>query len=248
MEHDVFISHSSKDAKIANAICEELEGNGIKCWIAPRNMPAGVTYSKHLVEVINASRIFLVVLSSHANESSHIVSEVNIAFSRKLLIVPVRVEDAPLSNSLEYYLSKEHLFDILGQNQEEHTRNLALTIKGLLENMTEDRQKAPGTDVISINPKPKGKLTRLKESAKMWVAFTLLVPALTVAYWQLAYKHDVKKAAEHIKEAGRLYEQRLYQAAIEECDKALAADRENQEALSLKQKIQNTEKILNRKE
>ena len=36
MERIVFISHSSKDKVVADAIVHRLEENGIRCWIAPR--------------------------------------------------------------------------------------------------------------------------------------------------------------------------------------------------------------------
>ena len=38
MNHNVFISHSSHDKEIANAICHYLEDGGIRCWIAPRDI------------------------------------------------------------------------------------------------------------------------------------------------------------------------------------------------------------------
>ncbi|MDR0948902.1 MAG: toll/interleukin-1 receptor domain-containing protein, partial [Lachnospiraceae bacterium] len=44
MAYDVFISHSSVDKSIANAICHTLEANGMRCWIAPRDIPAGTNY------------------------------------------------------------------------------------------------------------------------------------------------------------------------------------------------------------
>jgi hypothetical protein len=44
MAHDVFISHSSKDKLTADAICHSLEQNGIRCWIAPRDVRAGANY------------------------------------------------------------------------------------------------------------------------------------------------------------------------------------------------------------
>ncbi|MBV8722991.1 MAG: toll/interleukin-1 receptor domain-containing protein, partial [Candidatus Eremiobacteraeota bacterium] len=34
----VFISHSSKDREIADAICRHLEAMGVSCWIAPRDI------------------------------------------------------------------------------------------------------------------------------------------------------------------------------------------------------------------
>ena len=38
---DVFISHSSKDKKLADRICDELEERGISCRIAPRDITPG---------------------------------------------------------------------------------------------------------------------------------------------------------------------------------------------------------------
>jgi len=35
MAHDVFISYSSKDEPIADAVCAIIEATGIRCWIAP---------------------------------------------------------------------------------------------------------------------------------------------------------------------------------------------------------------------
>src|SRR5215472_7170060 len=42
----VFISHSSKDREIADAICAHLESAGIKCWIAPRDIEPGATWTQ----------------------------------------------------------------------------------------------------------------------------------------------------------------------------------------------------------
>ena len=43
MSPRVFISHSSEDTAIADAICQRLETDGIKCWMASRDIkPARV--------------------------------------------------------------------------------------------------------------------------------------------------------------------------------------------------------------
>jgi len=36
MTHDIFISYSIMDKPIADAICANLEGAGVRYWIAPR--------------------------------------------------------------------------------------------------------------------------------------------------------------------------------------------------------------------
>lgn len=41
---DVFISYSSVNKDAANAICHVLEENGVRCWIAPRDILQGFDY------------------------------------------------------------------------------------------------------------------------------------------------------------------------------------------------------------
>ena len=41
MAHDVFISYSTADKTAADAVCAILEGNGVRCWIAPRDIMRG---------------------------------------------------------------------------------------------------------------------------------------------------------------------------------------------------------------
>jgi len=41
MTANVFISHSSEDAKVARAICAALENRGLSCWIAGRDVGPG---------------------------------------------------------------------------------------------------------------------------------------------------------------------------------------------------------------
>jgi hypothetical protein len=40
MEYDVFVSYSHPDKASADAACATLEQAGIRCWIAPRAIPA----------------------------------------------------------------------------------------------------------------------------------------------------------------------------------------------------------------
>ena len=42
--HEVFISYSSKDKTVADAACSVLENKGIRCWVAPRDIVAGVEW------------------------------------------------------------------------------------------------------------------------------------------------------------------------------------------------------------
>ena len=55
--NEIFISYSSKDAAIADAVCQYLEKHGINCWIAPRNVRAGSDYGAEIVDSIEASKV-----------------------------------------------------------------------------------------------------------------------------------------------------------------------------------------------
>jgi hypothetical protein len=54
MAHDVFISYSSHDKPIADAVCAGLEAAKIRCWIAPRDMLPGVPYGGGGAEILEA--------------------------------------------------------------------------------------------------------------------------------------------------------------------------------------------------
>jgi hypothetical protein len=105
MAHDCFISYASKDSPVANAICAALEREKITCWMAPRDILPSSNYGESIINGINQARAVVLVFSANANRSAHIVTEVDRAFSKRKPILPIRIEDVPLSPSLEYYLS-----------------------------------------------------------------------------------------------------------------------------------------------
>ena len=76
MPHDVFISYAAEDKAIADAVCAKIEERRIRCWTAPRNILPGETYAEAIIDAIDASRIMVLVFSSHANASKHVMREV----------------------------------------------------------------------------------------------------------------------------------------------------------------------------
>lgn len=63
MAYDVFISYSSKNPEVAQAICHTLEEHSIRCWMAPRNIPPGRDYGDMIDEAIVRCKVFLFVYS-----------------------------------------------------------------------------------------------------------------------------------------------------------------------------------------
>src|SRR5271169_5122013 len=85
---DVFVSYASQDAVVANSIVEHLEGWGLKCWIAPRDVKPGAQYADAIVRAINDAKSFVLVMSGGAVASSHVAREIERAASKRKSIIP----------------------------------------------------------------------------------------------------------------------------------------------------------------
>ena len=54
MSYDVFISHAQRDKAIADAVCATMEQQGIRCWIAPRDIQPGADWGRSIVDAIKS--------------------------------------------------------------------------------------------------------------------------------------------------------------------------------------------------
>jgi ABC-type sugar transport system substrate-binding protein len=140
MAHDAFISYSSKDKAIADAVCAKLENNQIRCWIAPRDILPGVEYGQAIVNALKMSRVVVLVLSSTSNVSPQVMREIERAVSHGIPIVPLRVENILPSESMEYYLSSVHWLDAITPPIEEHLDKLVDTVVRLLGGASVDKK------------------------------------------------------------------------------------------------------------
>ncbi len=132
MAHDAFISYSSKDKTIADAVCARLEARGIRCWIAPRDVQPGQPYGEEIIDAIHDCRVMVLVLSANANASPHIPKEVERAVSGGVSVIPLRVENVLPAKSLDYFISSVHWLDAITPPFESHLESLANTIRTLL--------------------------------------------------------------------------------------------------------------------
>jgi hypothetical protein len=102
---DVFVSHASADEQAARALVTQLESLGVTCWIAPRDIGAGSDYGGEILKGIENSTMFVLVFSTKANASKHVLREVNCALNSDRLIVPIRIDTSLPTGGMAYYLS-----------------------------------------------------------------------------------------------------------------------------------------------
>jgi tetratricopeptide (TPR) repeat protein len=132
MAHDVFISYSNKDKPTADAVCASLEVNGIRCWIAPRDIIPGTDWGESIIDAIHDARVMLLIFSSNSNTSPQIKREIERAVNKGIPVIPFRIEDVMPSKTLEYFISTQHWLDALSPPLEKHLQNLAANLKVLL--------------------------------------------------------------------------------------------------------------------
>ena len=109
---DVFVSYASQDAAVANSIVESLESQGLKCWIAPRDVKPGAQYADAIVRAINEAKAVVLVMSGSAVDSAHVAREVERAASKRKPIIAFRIDAAALNPELEYFLSNAQWIDV----------------------------------------------------------------------------------------------------------------------------------------
>lgn len=133
MSHDVFISYSSKDKNAADAVCAVLERNGIRCWIAPRDVTPGMVWGAVIVGAIHGAKVMVLVFSGAANTSPQIEREVERAISNSVPVIPFRIEDVQPSQSLEYFISASHWLDAFSAPLEQHLERLAQVVQRIID-------------------------------------------------------------------------------------------------------------------
>jgi hypothetical protein len=132
MAFDVFISYPHQDKATADAACAALENTGIRCWIAPRDVPPGAEWAGAIVDAIDHCRAMVLIFSSSTNGSKQIHREVQRAFDGEKPVVPLRIENVAPQKSLAYYMGPVHWLDALTPPVEQHLQKLVASIQPLV--------------------------------------------------------------------------------------------------------------------
>ncbi|MBT8115829.1 MAG: toll/interleukin-1 receptor domain-containing protein, partial [Arenicella sp.] len=170
MSHDVFISHSSIDKSIADAVTAALEQAQIRCWIAPRDILPGESWGGSIVDAIESSKVMVIIFSSHSNDSKQVMREVERAVQKDVVVVPVRVENVQPSRDMEYFLSATHWLDAITPEMDVHLKDLTATVQALLN-------KSPSSSATAPPPAPPPPVAA-EASARPRSKLTMLVPVL----------------------------------------------------------------------
>ncbi len=183
-DHDAFISYSSKDANVANAVCAALEARKIRCWMAPRDVMPGKPWAGAVLDAISDSRVMVLIYSGNANSSPQVIREVDRAVTRSVVLIPFRIEAAAMSKEMEYYIAAAHWLDATSGPMENHIDKLAAAVRRLLNDGAVTATPTSSTEMpeseVMAGPPASGR------SMGWLVAVVLILLALAGGWWGAA--------------------------------------------------------------
>jgi hypothetical protein len=139
----VFLSHSSQDAALVDEVCQALESQGLRCWLASRDAVPGRPYAGELVRGIEQSAAFVLLATADAVVSPHVLNEVDQAQKHKKPIYPVFFGTPKVPGDLDYYISRLHWL----QQGQSGAEGLAVKLLRVIEGRQEWQELAAAPSI-----------------------------------------------------------------------------------------------------
>jgi TolB-like protein/Flp pilus assembly protein TadD len=183
----VFVSYASPDAAVATAMVDALERHGVGCWIAPRDVKAGALYADAIVRAISGAKALILVLSESSVGSPHVSKEVERASSKRRPIITFRIDEAPLSPALEYFLSESQWIDA-------HAGGMTAALVKLIAATHDSPVDQPATNHLVRSPAPAIRASKPRRTNRLLLACACVAGALMLG-WFLVHEFWVSPIA-----------------------------------------------------
>jgi len=103
-KYDIFLSHSSRNAEIANAMKAYLATRGIRCWKAPDDIEPSEPWPVAIMRGLRECPIVVLIWTKESMASDQVLKEITIADQKTKAIIPFRAEEILPDGGLEYFL------------------------------------------------------------------------------------------------------------------------------------------------
>lgn len=201
-EHEVFISYSSKNKNIADAIVADLEQHNIRCWYAPRDIYPGEDWAGTIKNAIESTKIFVLVFTDESNQSHQVTNEVTLAVNSGKIIIPFLLTGSNMNDTLLYYLSSVHWLDAVSQPLNTNIETLRKQISVLLNIDDADERKVAAAK-IAIQPDGESGRTQSPGSSgsssgllRTGIVIGVLAAALAVCIMAFAFSRGDKQSSD----------------------------------------------------
>jgi hypothetical protein len=152
-ERRLFISHTSEDAAVADAIVAYLEAHGVPCWISSRDIPPQSIYAEEITQGIEECRSCVVIVSEAANNSAAVKRELELTSHLGKPFIPIRIDNAEPGRGLAYYLRNTQWIDY-GRERERALDRIVAHVAGV----SRTAPPSPSQPTLSSEPEepPRG--------------------------------------------------------------------------------------------
>ena len=164
--HRVFISYASEnidstthDRQVADQIYSTLESQGIRCWIAHRNILPGDEWLNAIIDAVEKSKIVVLVFSANTEQSQWVKDEITMALKQKIKIIPFRIENVSPQQSLR-------ILDVHCQWMDAYTPPLEKHIESLVKIVSRHLGLEPAIPIKKETLKEQPVPNQVKPAAK----------------------------------------------------------------------------------
>ncbi len=195
MSHDIFISYSSKDKVVADTVVATMETNGMRCWVAPRDIKPGADWAESITKAIDNCTIVLLIFSTNSNQSKRVRDEIFYSIAEEKTLIPFRIENLDPTGAMRLHLSSLHWLDAYQPSWQVHLDKLVGIAADNLE-------RSIPTPVIEEKPpafmdrKPQKKT---RKAPLTWVGLSialLAIMSVTFLWWLSGMEKEEPQSAE----------------------------------------------------
>src|SRR5271156_4235225 len=141
MAGEIFISYRRADAAWARLLHERLRAEGVEAWYDAQ-VGAGQDWRIATAKALEDSRIFVLLFTASAAQSSDIAKELAAAVQEKKLVVPVRLENIAPKGAFLYELASRNWINAY-EDTEAKLAELAKGLAQLVHTGTKDESVLP---------------------------------------------------------------------------------------------------------
>ena len=175
MAGEIFISYRRADAAWARLLHSQLKAEGVEAWYDAQ-VGAGQDWRIATAQALENSKIFVLLFSANAAQSSDIAKELAAATLEKKLIIPVRLENIAPKGAFLYELASRNWVNAY-DNTEVKFAELAKGLAHLVRTGARDESALPFDRAL---PAPKR-----KRMAILLAGAAIAIVAAFVAAWML---------------------------------------------------------------
>lgn len=120
--HKIFFSYSRKDSDKADFVCKLLDKSNIPYWIDRNGVFSGSNFKELIVKAISSTDIVIFLSSENSNKSPNVAKEISIADQHGKIIMPIRLDSAPMSPKITYDLTGIDFLDLFSFDESNLTK------------------------------------------------------------------------------------------------------------------------------